>query len=387
MKGAIGEMWFKIINKIIFKLKLNRAFLYIFYFLKKVFSYSTELPTPDDAEKTLDNFRQNPRNSCFRNCKVSNSSAAYDLDIIVPCYNVEEYLKQCLDSLLLQNTQYKYRIICINDGSSDHTGAILDKYSSENNNIAVIHQSNKGLSGARNAGIDLINSRYVMFVDSDDYISSYTVESMLNAAYKNDAAIVQGGYARVTEDGRIIKRVRQKEGLLNIKELTGFPCMKIIKSDYIKSIYFPLDYYYEDSVMSMIVFALIEKHNDKVYGVDKIIYYYRYNSKGIYQTAKISPKSIDTLYITDQLHKDRNIYGLSNSRSYYEFILYTIRLNYTRIRTLPENINKAVFVMFSEFLNKNFQNYLTENVKNTTLEKSFIEQNYHLYISACCFEN
>ena len=163
--------------------------------------------------------------------------------------------------------------------------------------------------------------------------------------------------------------------------------MKIIKSGYMKTIYFPLDYYYEDSVMSMIVFALIEKNNDKAYGVNEIIYYYRYNSKGIYQTAKISPKSIDTLYITNQLHNDRNLYGLSNSRSYYEFILYTIRLNYSRIRTLPENINKAVFVMFSDFLNKNFQNYLTEQVKKTMLEKSFIEQNYLLYISACNFEN
>ena len=380
-------MWFKIINKIIFKLKLDRVFLYIFYFAKKILPYSKELPTLDEAEKTLDCFRKNPKSSCFRNYAESNSPAAYDLDIIVPCYNVERYLKQCLDSLVLQKTQYKFRIICIDDGSSDNTGAILDKYSSENTNIVVIHQSNKGLSCARNAGIDLIDSRYVMFVDSDDYIPSYTVESMLKAAYKIDAAIVQGGYARVTEGGRIIKRVRQKEELLSIKDLTGFPCMKIIKSGYMKSIYFPLDYYYEDSVMSMIVFALIEKNNDKVYGVDEIIYYYRYNSKGIYQTAKISPKSIDTLYITNQLHNDRNLYGLSNSRSYYEFILYTIRLNYSRIRTLPENINKAVFVMFSDFLNKNFQNYLTEQVKKTMLEKSFIEQNYLLYISACNFEN
>lgn len=383
MKGAVGKMWFKIISKIIFKLKLNRLFLYMFYFVKKILSHSKELPALDEAKKTLDNFRKNPKSSCFRDCEASDRPAAYDLDIIVPCYNVEQYLKQCLDSLLLQTTQYKYRIICIDDGSTDNTGDILDRYSSENSNITVIHQSNKGLSGARNAGIDLIDSRYVMFVDSDDYIVSDAVGSMLKAAYENDAAIVQGGYVRVTEDGRIIKRVRQKEGMLSIRELTGFPCMKIIKSDYIKSIYFPLDYYYEDSVMSMIVFALIEKNNAKVYGVDKIIYYYRYNPKGIYQTAKISPKSIDTLYITDQLHKDRNLYGISNSRHYYEFILYTIRLNYARTRTLPENINKAVFVMFSDFLNANFKDYLTEK---TMLEKSFIEQNYILYISACNFE-
>lgn len=379
-------MWFEIMRKTIFKFRLNRLALYVFYFIGKILSYSKELPALDEAEKTLDNFRKNPKSSCFRSLESSNISNAYDLDIIVPCYNVEQYVKQCLDSLLSQKTKYKYRIICIDDGSLDNTGDILDKYSAENPDIVVIHQTNKGLSGARNTGIDLIDSRYVMFVDSDDYLSSDAVESMLKAAYENDAAIVQGGYVRVTENGRIVKRTRQKSGLLSIKELTGFPCMKLIKSDYVKSIYFPYDYYFEDSVMSMVLFGLVEKSNGRVYGVDKTIYYYRYNTKGIYQTAKISPKSIDTLYITKQLHKDRKMYGLSNSRGYYEFILYTIRLNYKRTRTLSEEINKAIFVVFSDFLNINFQNYVTEDTKKTMLEKAFLKQNYNLYKAACNFE-
>lgn len=379
-------MWFEIMRKIIFKLRLNKLALYVFYFAGKILSYSKELPALDEAEKTLDNFRKDPKSSCFRRFDASDISNAYDLDVIVPCYNVEQYVKQCLESLLSQKTKYKYRIICIDDGSSDNTGNILDKYSAENPDILVIHQANKGLSGARNAGIDLIDSRYVMFVDSDDYLSPDAFESMLKAAYENDAAIVQGGYVRVTEDGRIVKRTRQKEGFLSIKELTGFSCMKLIGSEYVKSIYFPYDYYFEDSVMSMVLFGLVEKRNGKVYGVDKTIYYYRYNMKGIYQTSKISPKSIDTLYITKQLHKDRKMYGLSNSRGYYEFILYTIRLNYHRTRTLSEDINKAVFVVFSDFLNINFQSYVTEDAKKTMLEKAFLKQDYRLYKSACNFE-
>ena len=380
-------MLLKIIRKIIFKLKVNKLALYIFYFIKNILSHSKELPQSDEAENLLNSFRKDPKSSCFRKLETPEKPGTYDLDIIVPCYNVEKYVRQCLDSLLLQKTEYKYRIICINDGSSDNTGGILDKYGLQNPNVLVVHQPNKGLSGARNTGIDLIDAKYVMFVDSDDYLSSDAVDIMLKTAYKNDAAIIQGGFVRVTENGHIVKRTRQKEGLLSISEITGFPCMKIIQSDYVKSIYFPLDYYYEDSVMSMIVFALIEKNNAKVYGVDKIIYYYRYNSKGIYQTAKISPKSIDTLYITNQLHKDRELYELTNSRSYYEFILYTIRLNHERTRTLQEDINKAIFVMFTAFLNNNFQSFLTDDHKKTMLEKSFIDRNYNLYISACNFEN
>ena len=379
-------MWLKIVRKIIFKLKINKLALYVFYFAKSILPHSKELPALDEAKKMLEDFRKDPKSSCFRNPDASGEKATYDLDIIVPCYNMEQYIEQCLNSLVLQKTKYKYRIICIDDGSKDNTGAILDRYSSENPDILVIHQANKGLSGARNAGIDLIDSEYVMFVDSDDYISSDAVESMLEAAYNNDAAIVQGGYVRVTDDGRIIKRTRQKEGLLGIKELTGFSCMKLIKSDYVKSIYFPLDYYFEDSVMSMTVFGLVEKNNGKVYGIDKIIYYYRYNAKGISLTSNVSPKTVDTLYITEQLHKDREMYGLSNSRSYYEFILYTIKISYSRTCTLPEGINKAIFVMFSDFINTNFSSFLTEDNKKTILEKSFKEQNYNLYISACNFE-
>lgn len=377
----------KIIRKIIFILKLNKPSLYAFYFAKKIFSYSKELPALDEAKKTLDNFRKNPQNSSFRSYVATNGTPKYDLDIIVPCYNVEKYLQQCLDSLILQKTEYKYRIICIDDGSSDNTGAILDKYSAEKSGILVIHQANKGLSGARNAGIDLIDAKYVMFVDSDDYIPSDAVDVMLKSAYENDAAIVQGGYVRVTENGRIIKRTQQKEGPLNIKELTGFACMKLIKSDYAGSIYFPLDYYFEDSVISMVLFGLVEKNNGKVYGVDKTVYCYRYNANGISSTAKASPKLIDTLYITNQLHEDRKMYGLPDSRAYYEFILYTIRLSYSRTCKLSEDINKAIFVMFSDFLNRNFQNLLADDSQKTMLEKSFIEQNYNLYISACNFEN
>lgn len=379
-------MWFKLIRKIIFKLKINKLALYVFYFAKSILPHSKELPSLDEAKVILEDFRKDPKNSCFRNPDTLTGQVAYDLDIIVPCYNVEKYVEQCLDSLVLQKTKYKYRIICIDDGSKDNTGAILDRYSSENPDILVIHQANNGAASARNAGIDLIDSEYVMFVDSDDYISSDAVESMLEAAYENDAAVIQGGYARIAGNGRIIQRIHQKEGPLNIKELTGFPWMKIIKSDYVKKIYFPLDYFFEDSVMSMVLFGLIGKNNGKIYGVDKIIYNYRYNLNGLSHTAKISPKTVDTLYITEQLHKDREIYGLSNSRSYYEFILYTIKISYSRTCTLSEGINKAIFVIFSDFINTNFLSFLTEDTKKTILEKSFKEENYNLYISACNFE-
>ncbi len=376
----------KIFRLSVFKLKLNELVLRIDYAMRQIFKRDTGVLDISKAESILEAFRKNPHNSCFKTSNDKNNSKAHNLDIIVPCYNVEKYVRECLNSILAQKTNYDYRIICIDDGSTDRTGVILDEYSDKCANIVVKHQANKGLSGARNAGIELMDAEYVMFVDSDDYISEDAVEAMLSVAYRNNAAIVQGGYVRVTENGKIVKRNSQKWGKLNTGELTGFPCMKVIKSKYFDNLRFPLDYYFEDSIMAMILFGLVEQNNENVYGIENIVYYYRYNSKGIYQTARISPKTIDTVYLTKQLHNDRNRYGLDNNRKYYEFILYTIKLSYDRTRVLSDEINQAIFVVFLNFLTEYFNEYLYDNSQKTWLEKSFLSKNYKMYVSACNFE-
>ena len=376
----------KIINLAVKKSRLNRLILLLYYVVRKVIYNSADLPEYEDAVNFLDDFRHDPKSCCYRDNANQDGIAQYNLDIIVPCYNVEKYIEQCLDSMISQKTSYSYRVICIDDGSTDRTADILDRYAETNSNIVVVHNENKGAAGARNTGIDMIESEYVMFVDSDDYIAEDAIENMMNAAYENSAALVQGGYVRVTEKGKIIKRNRQKKGKLNIQELTGFPCFKVIKSNYVKSAYFPLGYFFEDSVMSMIIFDLIEKNNGIFYGIDKTIYYYRYKPKFINYSELASNKAIDTLYITRQLHKDRSLYGLKISRRYYEFILSTIRLSYSRTYMLSKEINKSIFVMFKRFIEQEFREFLYDNNKKTALEKAFLENDYRLYVLSCNFE-
>ncbi|MBQ1503697.1 MAG: glycosyltransferase [Clostridia bacterium] len=109
------------------------------------------------------------------------------LSIIVPVFNVGTYLAECLDSLTQQDVpKTEYEIICVDDGSSDGSGEILDGYARRFENIAVIHKKNGGVSSARNAGLDRASGEYVWFVDSDDFIASGALRDIIGFLNDNE---------------------------------------------------------------------------------------------------------------------------------------------------------------------------------------------------------
>lgn len=118
------------------------------------------------------------------------------VSIIIPVYNCERYLKKCLDSLLKQ-TLKDIEIICINDGSTDNSIKILQKYADKDARILIIDQENKGVSAARNAGVEKAAGEFIGFVDSDDWVNLTFYEKLYNAAQKYDADIAVGGITRV----------------------------------------------------------------------------------------------------------------------------------------------------------------------------------------------
>lgn len=115
------------------------------------------------------------------------------ISVIVPVYNVEKYLIRCVDSILGQ-TYKNLEIILVNDGSTDESGKMCDRYAKENENIKVVHRKNGGLAAARNSGLDIATGDYIAFVDSDDWIDSDMYEWMLSLATENNADIVRCGY-------------------------------------------------------------------------------------------------------------------------------------------------------------------------------------------------
>lgn len=111
------------------------------------------------------------------------------ISVIIPVYNVEEYLHECVDSVLNQTYQ-NFEVILVDDGSTDSSGQICDEYVEKDERITVIHQKNGGLSVARNTGLSEANGEYVYFLDSDDYIAENTFESLLVIAEKDNSDIV-----------------------------------------------------------------------------------------------------------------------------------------------------------------------------------------------------
>lgn len=118
------------------------------------------------------------------------------VSVIIPVYDVETYLSECLDSVLA-NTYRNLEVICIDDGSPDACGRILDEYSVKDDRIKVIHQNNRGVSEARNAGISKAAGEFIAFIDSDDYIHPLYFESLMTCMTENSADMVICGCRKV----------------------------------------------------------------------------------------------------------------------------------------------------------------------------------------------
>ena len=125
------------------------------------------------------------------------------VSVIVPVFNVEKYIEECIESICRQ-TYDKIEILLIDDGSKDRSGKLCDLLAERDNRIRVFHKKNEGLGLTRNYGIDYIAGEYVVFVDSDDYIERDSIKRMINEAIRQNADLVVEEYKKVSEAGKIL---------------------------------------------------------------------------------------------------------------------------------------------------------------------------------------
>lgn len=210
------------------------------------------------------------------------------LSVIVPVYRAEKYLKRCIDSIVNQ-TYKNLEIILVDDGSPDKSGEICDVYEKKDRRIRVLHQKNKGVSAARNAGLDMASGDFVGFVDSDDYINKRMYEVLLSNCLKFDAEVSICRLARFegeavhveSKQPDKINMLSAREALINMHGRDGqvytVPCNKLYRRDLFEGLRYPLNKINEDEF-------LIYKVMDNAKGIvltEEVLYYYRVNNSSI----------------------------------------------------------------------------------------------------------
>lgn len=306
---------------------------------------------------------------------------ACDLQIIVPAYNVDSYIDHCIQSVLSQKTKYSYELIIINDGSTDNTGKIIAKYE-DYKYVTIITQENRGFSGARNSALRAIRSKYIMFLDSDDALAPDAIDDLMDMAYTYHADIVQGGYNRIVGD-QIRKGYICNTGVnVDAAKINGFPWGKVYKASLFYHVQFPEKYWFEDSIIKL----LVVPNASSMCTINKSVYFYRDNPKGITHTSIGNPKSIDTFYITRSLLQDAQRLGLlQRYKEYYiNQVIRQIRINALRTFVLGDIASKSIFVLTKCLIESLFESSDYEILSKKKMLNSILNNDYAQYRRLCC---
>lgn len=231
------------------------------------------------------------------------------ISVIIPVYNVSEYLRQCIESVLHQ-TYKNIEIIAVDDGSTDESPEICEEYSARNENFFVIHQENQGLAGARSTGINNAHGEVIMWVDGDDYVSDSFCEEAAKAFEKNNSDIVCFGYYDLNDEtGDVKVGYSYKEELTTdthtaMKALTvpgeensGFRigdsvCTKAYKRVVFEGVRFPIGSRQEDLAT---MYRIIDRASS-VKMIPAVTYYYRINRYGSLTNTKAFENSCDMMF-------------------------------------------------------------------------------------------
>ena len=262
------------------------------------------------------------------------------ISLIVPVYNVEHYLEKCVDSICRQ-TYKNLEIILVDDGSADCSGRLCDELAANDSRIKVIHKSNGGLSDARNAGMELASGEWWMFVDSDDYITPDTAETLLRAAVENHCEIAVCNMVRIYEDGAQepfyfpVTKSTIWAGDQRFETLSQpSVCNKLFRADLFKGVHFPKEKFYEDTF----VYHVLAYRASRIALTGLNGYYYLSRRGSILGQPRFTDRYFDLI---ESVH-ERAVFLLGHGISGYGeeacLSLYATIVNCTKnIRKTPQN--------------------------------------------------
>lgn len=270
------------------------------------------------------------------------------ISIVVPVYNVEEYLNTCVESILRQ-TYSNIEVILVDDGATDHSGQMCDYYMERDGRVKVIHKRNGGLSDARNEGIKQANGKYIMFIDSDDVVSSDLIEYLYNILKLNnvDIAICDPVHCYPNQEiifeketfNCVYKPEDAITEMLYQKSFLVAAWGKLFRKEYFDEIDFPKGMLFEDSA---VMYKLFDKAQKIIYGNAKLYGYM--HREGSITTKQFSKRDCDILTICQQLTEymsNRSEKLQRAARSYQTAAAFRIYMNAPRNGMFDSEIKQS----------------------------------------------
>ena len=273
------------------------------------------------------------------------------VSIIVPVYNVEEYLEKCLDSLVNQ-TLKDIEIIIVNDGSPDNSQKIIDEYQSKYKNIKSYQKTNGGLSDARNYGINKASGEYLAFIDSDDYIKTDMIEKMYQKAKNEKLDIVVCNSIEIyPNDISIEKKSNLNYSADSIKNYLISPpmaCTRLYKKELFKNISFKKNIFYEDLELT----PKLVNYTKNIGFIDEGLYYYYQRTGSIMKQTEFNNKLLDIFGVLESNKKAlMKEYPEEIEYMYISHLLRTATLRFLDYKNSKEFINRIIKTMKENFPN------------------------------------
>ena len=272
------------------------------------------------------------------------------VSVIVPVYNVYDYLEKCLNSLVNQ-TLKDLEIIIVNDGSTDNSMDIINKYAKKYSNIYAYSKENGGLSSARNYGLKYATGQYIAFVDSDDYIDKDMFNKMYEEAINTKSDMVVCEFNYVYGDKIVRSYCNLDYTLIPDKRYLIVPpmaCTRLYKKELFNNIKFKEGIYYEDLELN----PKLVKYTKKISFINEGLYYYVIRSGSIMKQQKFNNKLYDIFKVLESnkklLAKD---YPDEIEYMYIIHLLRSASLRFMEYDNYQDHLNKIVDIMKKDFPN------------------------------------
>ena len=225
-----------------------------------------------------------------------------DVSVIVPVYNAEACVNALLDSLFSQETEYRFEVIAVDDGSADASGEILETRAKTEPRLKVIRQPNGGAAVARNAGLDAAGGKYIFFADADDLVCPDAIQRMTRMAEQHSLDFVQSAWRYM--DGpiqRLQDEILPEGNLLPMAEMPGMPWAKLIRRSLFQGIRFPEGFNcFEDSIIKCLLLPRCRR-----VGLCGCVAYawLRNNPTGLTATSRFAPKTIQAYWVVEEMER------------------------------------------------------------------------------------